>query len=265
MAEPQAADGGQLEDEPQSLRGHEARPEARLLAERQGLRRRRGRRPGAVHRHPLGADPGARATSCAIKYGAQDVSEHPSGAYTGEISGPMLAKLGLPVRRGRPLRAPPVPRRDRRAGRGQGEAALQAGITPIVCVGEHLEVRKAGAHVEHCVAQIDGSLAGLTAEQVQARHRLRAGLGDRHRRGRDPGGRPGGVRARSAVRAGRALRRRAWPTNVRILYGGSVKGANVAEIMAQEDIDGALVGGASLDAADFTRIVRFRDSAVAAG
>ena len=101
-----------------------------------------------------------------IRYGAQDVSVHDDGAYTGEISAAMLAKLGCSYA--------VVGHSERREHHGEDDAlvnakahkALAAGITPIVCVGEGLEVRQEGRQVEHTLAQVDGSLAGFTAEQV---------------------------------------------------------------------------------------------------
>ena len=106
--------------------------------------------------------------------------------------------------------------------------ALAAGMTPIVCVGEGLEVRQAGDHVAHTLAQVDGSLAGFTAEQVgRPGGRLRAGVGDRHRRGGHPRRRAGGLRRDPGP--GRArLHGDAAADGVRVLYGGSVKAANVA-------------------------------------
>ena len=114
---------------------------------------------------------------------------------------------------------------------------------------------EAGGHVEHCTAQLDGGARpASTAEQAAVdRDRLRAGLGDRHRRGRHPGRRAGGVR-RAPGPAGRAVLAPRLADGVRILYGGSVKATNAAEILAQPDVDGALVGGASLDADEFAAI-----------
>ena len=187
-----------------------------------------------------------------IGYGAQDLSPHASGAYTGEISGAMLAKLGCTyVIVGHSERRA-VPPRGRRAGQRQGaRRRWPTGSTPILCVGEGLEVREAGEHVRaHAAPSSTRRCDGLTAEQVeQGRGRLRAGLGDRHRQDGDPRGRAGGlrrVRARLAEPYGSEV-----AEAVRILYGGSVKAANIAAIMAQPDVDGALVGGASLDAEEF--------------
>src|SRR2546423_4851142 len=199
-----------------------------------------------------------------IRYGAQDVSEHASGAYTGDISAAMLAKLDCAY--------VAVGHSERRQYHGETDAlvaakalaAVKHGITPIICVGEHLDVRKAGEHVAHCVEQSRGSLAGLTAEQVKAsviayEPVWAIGTGEV-------------ATPEDAQEACEAIRGElasvldaGVAAATRILYGGQVKGAKPAELMSQPDIDGALVGGASLDAADFTRIVRYRDSAVAAG
>jgi triosephosphate isomerase (TIM) len=200
-----------------------------------------------------------------IQYGAQDVSEHASGAYTGDISAAMLGKLDCHY--------VVVGHSERRQYHGETDALVAAkavaarkhGITPIICVGEHLDIRKEGTHVAHCVEQTRGSLAGLSAEQVQAsviayEPVWAIGTGE-------VATPEDAQEVCAAIRAELAsLFDQSVAENTRILYGGSVKGANAAELMAQPDIDGALVGGASLDAADFTKIVRFRDSAtVAAG
>ena len=135
----------------------------------------------------------------------------------------------------------------------KAKQALAAKMRPIVCVGEGLDIRQAGTHVEHTVAQIDGSLAGLSAKQV-------AGLVIAYEPVWAIG--TGEVAtpedAQEVCGAIRAQIAETWSAEtadaVRILYGGSVKAANIAAIMAQPDVDGALVGGASLDAADFLAI-----------
>src|SRR4051794_4757392 len=103
-----------------------------------------------------------------IGYGAQDLSAHDSGAYTGEVSGAMLAALAC--------RYVVVGHSERRALHGEDDAvvaskvqaALRHGLVPILCVGEGLDVRRAGTHVPHCTAQLDAALEGLTAEQLTA-------------------------------------------------------------------------------------------------
>jgi triosephosphate isomerase len=194
----------------------------------------------------------------AIRYGAQDVSEHDGGAYTGEISAAMLKKLGCTY--------VVVGHSERREYHSESDAVvntkaaktLVADMTPIVCVGEGLDVRKAGEHVAFTVAQIDGSLAGLTADQV-------AGLVIAYEPVWAIG--TGEVAtpedAQEVCAAIRARVAETWSSEtadaVRILYGGSVKAAYIAAIMAKPDVDGALVGGASLEADEFAAIARFYD------
>jgi triosephosphate isomerase len=140
------------------------------------------------------------------------------------------------------------------------KAALKHGLAPILCVGEPLEVRKAGGHVAHVEQQLDLDLAGVTAEQtadlVIAYEPIWAiGTGE-VATPEDAQEVCAAVRARVA-----SLYSDEVAAATRILYGGSVKAASVAGIMAQPDVDGALVGGASIDAAEFASIVRFRDHA----
>ncbi|NHC21734.1 triose-phosphate isomerase [Nocardioides sp. IC4_145] len=197
----------------------------------------------------------------AVKYGAQDVSTHESGAYTGEISAGMLAKLGCSY--------VVVGHSERREHHGEtdevvnakAQRVLAAGMTPIVCVGEGLEVRQADGQVDHCVAQVTGSLAGLSAEQV-------AGLVVAYEPvwaiGTGEVATPDDAQevcaaVREYVRASHGDE---VADAVRVLYGGSVKAANVAGIMAQPDVDGCLVGGASLQAEEFAGICRFYDMPV---
>ena len=130
-------------------------------------------------------------------------------------------------------------------------------MTPIMCVGETLDEREAGETEAKVLGQIAAGLAGLDGRADRcAGDRLRADLGDRHRPHGDVRRRPG-----RSVRAIRTLRRPRSPTPtprqaVRIQYGGSSRPANIAELMAQPDIDGALVGGASLDPDEFARICK---------
>ncbi len=193
-----------------------------------------------------------------IKYGAQDISAHDSGAYTGEISGPMLAKLNCTYA--------VVGHSERRQYHGEDEevcnakvrAAYRHGLTPILCIGEPLEVRKAGAHVAHTLAQLDGGLKDVPAEQaatVVIAYEPVWAIGTGEVATPDDAQEVcAAIRARLAELYDGAL-----AEGVRIQYGGSVKSGNVAAIMAQPDVDGALVGGASLDADEFVKIVRFRD------
>ena len=135
------------------------------------------------------------------------------------------------------------------------QAALRHGLTPILCVGEGLDVRRSGAHVRHCTDQLDAALAGLTAEQVGtiviAYEPVWAiGTGE-VATPEDAQEVCGAIRSRLAERFGAET-----AGIVRILYGGSVKAANTAGILAGPDVDGALVGGASLDADEFAQICR---------
>ncbi|MFL6137876.1 MAG: triose-phosphate isomerase [Frankiaceae bacterium] len=196
-----------------------------------------------------------------LGYGAQDVSVHGGGAYTGEVSGAMLAKLGCSY--------VVVGHSERRLHHGETDevvgakarAAIASGIVPILCVGEGLDVRRAGGHVGHAVDQLAGALAGVAAEAVRtlvvAYEPVWAiGTGEV-------------ATPEDAQEVCAALRTRLAELHsgdladgVRILYGGSVKPDNVAAIMAQPDIDGALVGGASIDADAFTAICQYERTAV---
>jgi len=195
-----------------------------------------------------------------IKYGAQDLSPHAKGAYTGDISGPMLAKLGCSyVLAGHSERRQHHHEDDAVVNR-KVRAALAVSITPILCVGESLEVRKADGHVEMVLAQLHGSLAGVPAEAVAnmviAYEPVWAiGTGE-VATPEDAQEMCAAIRERISQVHGADI-----GSSLRILYGGSVKDDNIAPIMAQPDVDGALVGGASLDAGQFASIVRYRELA----
>jgi triosephosphate isomerase (TIM) len=191
-----------------------------------------------------------------IGYGAQDLSPFQSGAYTGDISGPMLAKLGCSY--------VVVGHSERRQYHYEDDAivnakvaaALANDITPILCVGEGLEIREAAGQVPHCCDQLDAALDGLKADQVA---RVVIAYEPVWAIGTGKTAAP-----EDAQEVCSAVRSRLSSTfgadtadKVRVLYGGSVKAANVAAIMAQPDVDGALVGGASIDADEFAQIVRF--------
>jgi triosephosphate isomerase len=193
-----------------------------------------------------------------IGYGAQDVSMHDRGAYTGEISVEMLAKLNCGY--------VAVGHSERREYHAEDDAvvnakakqALAGGVTPIICVGEGLEVRQSGHHVEHCVGQVTGALSGLTAEQVASlviayEPVWAIGTGE-VATPEDAQEVCGAIRAEVA-----SLYSPEVADAVRVLYGGSVKSGNVAAIMSQPDVDGCLVGGASLQVEEFSAIARFYD------
>ncbi|MGH3155215.1 MAG: triose-phosphate isomerase, partial [Streptosporangiaceae bacterium] len=194
-----------------------------------------------------------------IVYGAQDLSPHANGAYTGDISATMLAKLGCSyVLAGHS---------ERRRYHGEDDALVNAKIrailgveiAPVLCVGEGLEIRREGRHLEHVTSQLDGGLAGLPAGQV-------AGMVVAYEPvwaiGTGEVATPQDAQEVCAAIRARISGAYAAETAsaVRILYGGSVKADNIAAIMEQKDIDGALVGGASLDAGEFVRICRYRET-----
>jgi len=192
-----------------------------------------------------------------LRYGAQDISAHDSGAFTGEISGAFLAKLGCTYA--------VVGHSERREYHGEDDAivngkvkaAYRHHLTPIMCIGERLEVRKEGRHLAHTLAQLDGGLAGLAAEPavsiVIAYEPVWAiGTGEV-------------ATPEDAQEVCSAIRTRLGElysadlaAGVRVLYGGSVKSSNVAGIMAKEDVDGGLIGGASLEAGEFAAIARYQ-------
>jgi len=192
-----------------------------------------------------------------LRYGAQDLSTQDKGAFTGEISGAMLAKLGCTyVAVGHSERREYHAESDEIVN-AKVQAAYRHGITPILCVGEVLEIRKAGTHIEHTLAQLDGALAGLPADRarsiVVAYEPVWAiGTGE-VATPEDAQEVCAAIRTRLAELYSGDL-----ADGVRVLYGGSVKASNVAAIMAKPDVDGALVGGASLDPDEFVAICRFR-------
>jgi triosephosphate isomerase len=190
-----------------------------------------------------------------LAYGAQDVSSHEAGAFTGEVSGAMLSKLGCQyVVVGHSERREHHHEDDALVA-AKARATLAAGLTPIICVGEPLSVRQVGGHVGHVLSQVEGSLSGVTAvkDVVIAYEPVWAiGTGEV-------------ATPEDAQEVCSAIRRKVGKDHgadvaavLRILYGGSVKGESAPGIMAQADIDGALVGGASLEAEDFVNIVRYR-------
>ncbi len=192
-----------------------------------------------------------------IAYGGQDLSQHDEGAYTGEVSGAFLAKLGC--------RYAVVGHSERRQHHAEDDqvvaakvrAALRHDLTPLLCVGEPLEVRQAGGHVEHVVTQLRAALEGLEPDQVA---RVVVAYEPVWAIGTGEVATPQDAQeVCAAVReAVRELAGDDVADGLRVLYGGSVKPGNVAEIMAGEDVDGALVGGASLSVDDFAAICRYQ-------
>jgi triosephosphate isomerase len=188
-----------------------------------------------------------------IRYGAQDLSPHDAGAYTGDVSGPMLAKLGCSY--------VVVGHSERREYHHEDDAlvntkviaAYRNALVPILCVGETVEVREADGQLAHCSAQLEGALAGVSATDVAS---LVVAYEPIWAIGTGNVATPADAQEVCAAIRGKLgeLYDPDLAAGVRILYGGSVKAANAADIVAQKDIDGALVGGASLDPVEFTAI-----------
>jgi len=199
-----------------------------------------------------------------LVYGAQDLSPEASGAFTGDISGSMLNKLGCSYVL--------VGHSERRAIHNEDDAllnrkikaALANELTPIFCIGEELAIRESGTHVEHVLSQVRAGLAGFHKPDLKkivfAYEPVWAiGTGKT-------------ASAGDAQEVCQAIRTELIKigsdeiaASSRILYGGSVKSANIVEIMQQEDVDGVLVGGASLDPEEFARIAKFHRSLPAVG
>ncbi|MDT3767617.1 triose-phosphate isomerase [Gleimia hominis] len=191
-----------------------------------------------------------------IGYGAQDISTHENGAYTGEISAQMLSKLGCSyVVVGHSERREYHNESDALVGE-KARVALANQIKPIICCGEGLDIRKAGNQVSHVLSQIDGALEGMSAEDVRTSviaYEPIWAIGTGEVATPDDAQEVcGAIRKRLAE-----LYDEETAQATRILYGGSVKSGNVADIMAKPDVDGALVGGASLKADEFAKIARF--------
>jgi len=190
--------------------------------------------------------------------GAQDLSRHASGAYTGEISGAMLAKLNVSYVLAGHSERREYHDEDDALINAKVKAAFAANLTPILCVGEGLVTREEGTHVAHCTNQLAAGLDGIKAEQVKqivvAYEPVWAIGTGKTATPEDAQEVCAALRVKLAELHGAEV-----GDAVRIQYGGSVKAGNIAAIMAQPDIDGALVGGASLDAEEFASIVRFRE------
>ena len=185
----------------------------------------------------------AAAKAGVVRIGAQDCSPEPQGAHTGDVSCAMLVESGATLCI--------VGHSERRANHGEtdavvrakAQAVIDAGMQPIVCVGETLDQRDAGAAVAVVEQQIDGSLPDAIERCVVAYEPVWA-IGT----GRTPS-------AEDVASMHAAIRAKVG-ADVRILYGGSVKPSNAAELLHIANVDGALVGGASLTAADFVPIIR---------
>ena len=194
-------------------------------------------------------------------YGAQDISEHDSGAYTGEVSGAMLSALGCTY--------VVVGHSERRQYHNESDAlvakkaaaALKNGMSPIVCVGEPLEIREAGTHVDYVVEQTRNSLAGLDegalARTVIAYEPVWAIGTGKVASADDAQEVCAAIRALVKELAGEDV-----AAGIRILYGGSVKTDTIAEIVSKADVDGGLVGGASLSGEEFAKLAASAATAI---
>jgi triosephosphate isomerase len=200
----------------------------------------------------IAAFAGKAAGSKTVGVGAQDCHPKPSGAHTGDISAEMLADAGA--------RAIIVGHSERRADHGEtdplvrqkAEAVWRAGLTAIVCIGETQKQRDAGQTLEICRGQLDGSLPeGATADKLVVAYEPVWAIGT----GLTPT--VGDVeQIHKFIREFLISRFNGEGAKIRILYGGSVKPSNAAELMTAANVNGALVGGASLKAADFLAIAR---------
>ncbi len=195
--------------------------------------------------------------SSPVCIGAQNVFWEDSGAFTGEISAPMLKSAGAThAIIGHSERRQYFNETDQTVNK-RLFASLKAGLTPIVCMGETLDQREAGKTFGIIETQVRNGLAGLTREQANA---IVVAYEPVWAIGTGKTATPeiaqevhGHIRKVLIDLFGSET-----ASSIRILYGGSVKGDNVDALMAKDDIDGALVGGASLDAASFERIIRFK-------
>ena len=189
-------------------------------------------------------------------YGAQDLSVAASGAYTGEISGSMLAKIGCTY--------VVIGHSERRANHNETDAIVNAKIKaalanelkPILCVGEELNIREAGTHVEHVLEQLRNALKGFHKPDLK---KIVIAYEPVWAIGTGKTATPEDAQeVCAAIRTElRKIGSDEIADNCRILYGGSVKSINTLEIMKEADVDGALVGGASLDPEEFARICKF--------
>ena len=195
-----------------------------------------------------------------LTYGAQDLSPDASGAFTGDIAGSMLHKLGCTFVL--------IGHSERRAIHGESDAlinrkikaALANEIIPIFCVGEELAIRESGAHVSHVIRQVRAGLEGFTKPELK---KIVIAYEPVWAIGTGKVATP-----EDAQEVCAAIREEVEnigsaeiASNMRILYGGSVKSSNIAEIMKKSDVDGALIGGASLDPEELAKIVKFHAQA----
>ena len=195
-----------------------------------------------------------------LQYGAQDLSPEASGAFTGDISGSMLAKLGCTF--------VVIGHSERRAIHHEDDAlinrkiraALTHELTPIFCVGEDLPVRESGAHVSHVIRQVRAGLEGFHKPELK---KIVIAYEPVWAIGTGKSATPEDAQeVCAAIREEiEQIGSSEIAANMRILYGGSVKSSNITEIMKQADVDGALIGGASLDPEELAKIAKFHAQA----
>ena len=197
-----------------------------------------------------------------LTYGAQDISPDASGAFTGDISGSMLKRLGCTF--------VVVGHSERRAIHHEGDeivnkkikAVLANEMTPIFCIGEELPIREAGTHVEHVLNQLRAGLKGFhkpDLKKIVFAYEPVWAIGTGKTATPEDAQEVCAAIREELVKIGSDE----IADGARILYGGSVKSGNIVEIMKQVDVDGALVGGASLDPEEFARIARYHRSVTA--
>jgi triosephosphate isomerase len=226
------------------MNGSRASNGALLEALVAGLGRERAVQVAVCVPYPYLQQVGERLAGTSVAWGAQNVSEHAQGAYTGEVSAAMLLEFGC--------RYAVVGHSERRQLFGESDAqvaakfaaAQRAGLTPILCVGETLAEREAGGTEQVVARQLDAVTKSCSFGTAVLAYEPVWAIGT---------GRNATPQQAQAVHA--FLRARLSP-DVRILYGGSVKAQNAAALFAMSDIDGGLIGGASLVAKEFIDIVR---------
>ncbi|MFO1283452.1 MAG: triose-phosphate isomerase [Burkholderiales bacterium] len=230
------------------MNGGLAANDARLAAIATGWRRASGRSIAVCVPFPYLAQARNALSGSAVGWGAQDVSAHASGAYTGEVAASMLAEFGCAyVIVGHSERRQYHGERDEVVA-AKAKAALAVGVTPIACVGESLAERDAGTTESVVLRQLEAVVASLGRDlgRIVLAYEPVWAIGT----GRTAA--PGEAQAVHATL--RARLAAAGAPSVPVLYGGSVKAANAGALYAMPDIDGGLIGGASLDAAEFLSI-----------
>ena len=191
-----------------------------------------------------------------LLYGAQDLSPESNGAFTGDISGSMLSKLGCTfVVVGHSERRA-IHKEDDALVNRKVKAALAHGLIPIFCVGEELAVRESGTHVSHVIRQVRAGLVNLSKPDLK---KIVIAYEPVWAIGTGKTATPEDAQEVCAAIRGEIeeIGSPEIAQSMRILYGGSVKSANIAEIMKKEDVDGALIGGASLDPEELAKIAKF--------